>query len=298
VGHPNCVICGGSATPHFEREVLGRHRARYFHCPHCVSIFVAEPHWLPEAYAEALNAFDTGSVARNLGFARLLTPLLYLHCGPDFRYLDHGAGYGLLVRMMRDIGFDYRWQDLHARNLFARGFEGQDGDRYAAVSAFEVLEHLVDPSAEIARLADMADTLVFSTELWSGRPPQPEEWYYFAFQHGQHVMFYSRRTLEHLATRHGYRLISDGRGFHVMTRRPDPGGIVEAIVSRGRVGRARLAARAAAGPPLPLPSFLVTGTAVSLRHLDRAVRRRMTSRTISDHELLLSQFASTAGAGR
>lgn len=295
--HPNCTVCGATGSPHFEHEVLGRHCGRYFLCARCGCIFVAEPHWLAEAYAEALNDFDTGAVARTLDIVRLLAPLLYLHCGPDERYLDHGGGYGLLVRMMRDVGFDYRWQDLHARNLFARGFEDRPGERYAAVSAFEVLEHLTDPATEIARLAERADTLVLGTELWSGRPPQPDEWPYFGFAHGQHVVLYSRRTLEHLAGMHGFRLITDGRGFHVLTRRPDPGGVVEALVTRRRAGRFRLAA-GGAGPRLPLPSLLTTGPSVSIRHLERAVRSQMRSRTLTDQGLLLARSAEARRTGR
>lgn len=249
-------------------------------------MFVAEPHWLPEAYEQALNVFDTGAVARNVSLSRVLAAVLYLHCGPTERYLDFAGGYGLLTRMMRDVGFDYFWEDAHAENLFARGFEADAGARYAAISAFEVLEHLTDPVADVARLADRSDTLVFSTELWSDHPPLPEEWRYFGFEHGQHVMFYSRKTLEYLARTFGYRLMTDGSGLHVFTRRPDPRGMCEQIVSSRRAWRWLVAGVNG----LRLPPLLLTGPRLSATQLHRAVTRSMSSRTLADHDMLRRRF--------
>lgn len=293
-----CTVCGLEAVFHFEQKVMGRHTAQYFHCPHCSCIFVPQPHWLPEAYEQALNVFDTGAVSRNLWLARITAAILYMHCGPRQQYLDYAAGYGLFVRLMRDVGFDYFWADPHASNLFARGFEHQQGTRYAAVTAFEVLEHLTDPVVDMGRLAEITDTVIVSTELWSDQPPTATEWWYYGFEHGQHVMFYSRRTLEVLAARHGYRLISDGRSLHVFTRRPDPEGVLCQIITKGRASRKALR-RAVRGPDaLRLPPYWLTGPRLSVTKIEQAVRRQMSPKTMPDHELLRARFAEELHADR
>lgn len=293
-----CVICGEEASWHFEHDVLGRHRARYFRCCFCNCMFAAEPYWLAEAYAEALNVFDTGVVARNLALARTLVPLLYFHIGPEQPYLDYAGGYGFFARHMRDLGFDYFWEDRYARNLVARGFESTPDMQYAAISAFEVLEHLPDPVSVFHELSGRAETLIFTTELWSGRPPLAGDWWYFGFEHGQHIVFYSQTTLAYLARRFEYELITDGRSFHVFTRRPDRGGIVDQIVRQGRVRRRDLVTRTRDGNALRLPPFFTSGPTVSLRHLDRAVRKAVPSRTLSDHERLRNRFREETHANR
>ena len=48
----------------------------------------------------------------------------------------------MLVRLMRDRGFDFRYFDLHGPNLFARGFELDHEQSVDVVTALEVVEHL------------------------------------------------------------------------------------------------------------------------------------------------------------
>ena len=37
--------------------------------------------------------------------------------------VDYGGGYGLLVRLMRNSGFDFYRYDPYCANFFAKGFE-------------------------------------------------------------------------------------------------------------------------------------------------------------------------------
>jgi hypothetical protein len=78
---------------------------------------------LPEAYASPINVSDTGYVARNLWSAERVRMIVELSRDPAGKFLDYAAGYGLLVRLMRDIGYDFRWADEYCENLFARCFE-------------------------------------------------------------------------------------------------------------------------------------------------------------------------------
>jgi hypothetical protein len=127
------------------------------------------------------------------------------------------------------------------------------------VTAIEVLEHLTDPLAFIAEGLSSAgaQTLLFTTELYAGPPPDPLTWWYYTFGTGQHIGFFQRRTLEVLGSRLGLSLTS-ANGIHVLSRQP--------------VSQARLA--------------FATGR-MSTRLGSRWIRWQMGSKTVSDHECLL-----------
>jgi hypothetical protein len=151
------------------------------------------------------------------------------------RFLDYAGGYGLMTRLMRDYGFDFHWSDPYTQNLFAAGFEATLEGHFTAISAFEVLEHMTDPVAEVGALLAHTDTIVASTEL-RPQPIPPPDWPYYGFGHGQHIGFFSRPGLEALAQRLGVRLISDGAFLHVLTRVPG----LELPRTRGLRGRLQL----------------------------------------------------------
>jgi hypothetical protein len=212
-----CRLCGGATRIAFEATILSRHRVDYLHCTACDQLQTARPHWLEEAYARPINIEDTGLVQRNLLLSRHMALLLFeggLREGP---FLDYAGGYGLMTRLMRDYGFDFRWTDPYAQNLFATGFEAALEGRFTAISAFEVLEHMVEPAAEVGALLAHTDTLVCSTEL-RPEPIPARDWPYYGFGHGQHIGFFSRQSLQALADRLAVRLLSDGAFFHVFTR--------------------------------------------------------------------------------
>lgn len=126
------------------------------------------------------------------------------------------GGYGVLVRLMRDIGFDFYWYDKYTPNLFARGFEHQDGNKYEAVTAFECFEHFVNPIDEIESLLKMSKNIVFSTELLPNAIPKPEDWWYYGLEHGQHISFYSKKTFEFIAKRYDLNYLNKGN-LHLLT---------------------------------------------------------------------------------
>lgn len=222
-GDGSCPVCGSASRAAFERTVLGRHRCAYFQCADCGLLHTQPPYWLDEAYASALADTDTGLVQRNLALASRISPLVFLWFGRRGRFVDTAGGCGLLTRLMRDRGFDFHWSDKYAGNLLARGFESAEGTAYALATAFEVLEHVPDPIRHIEETfrSTSADTLLFSTELYAGPPPDPDQWPYYAFETGQHVCFYQRRTLLRIAERLGLKLLSSG-SLHALTRRRLP----------------------------------------------------------------------------
>lgn len=221
----DCHICNSEAKPLSRATVLGRHEANYFYCAECDHIFVANPTWLDEAYSEAIAAEDTGMATRNVLTALRLAAIYHLGLGDRGQgiYVDVAGGYGLMTRLMRDLGFNYFWSDRYAKNLFAKGFEYKTNlGACQAVSAIEVLEHTTNPLEFIQQTLALyqTDTFIFTTETFSdNNPPQPNQWGYYSLETGQHIAFFSRQGLTRLAHRLGMRYFPLGR-IHVFSRKP------------------------------------------------------------------------------
>lgn len=212
-----CKVCNSASTKKFKALILKKYVIQYYLCSKCKFIQTEEPYWLDEAYKEPINTSDTGYISRNLLISKKLTFLLYSVFDKNGKYLDYAAGYGVLVRMMRDIGFNFYWEDKYTGNLFSKGFEWNKDTSLQAVTAFEVFEHFVNPIKEIENLLGISDTIIFTTELYPKHNPSPEEWWYFGLDHGQHISFYSHETLEYIAKKYDLRFYSDGF-IHILTR--------------------------------------------------------------------------------
>lgn len=214
-----CKVCGDQTTVTHHGLLLGKHRVAYHRCPSCDFWCTDEPHWLEEAYGDAIAQIDTGIMARNLWvaerLARVLDELL-----PDGPFVDWAGGPGTLVRLMRDQGFDYYWQDRYSANVFARGYEwhaARSGTRATAVTAIEALEHAPDPLVFIDEClaATSADSLIFTQELHGGRADP--DWWYLAPTSGQHISFFGQRTLHAIAERLDMSIRTAG-SLHLLTR--------------------------------------------------------------------------------
>ena len=216
-----CTICSHPVVTAFSTLVLNAHEARFIYCEQCGLLQAEYPHWLAEAYSSPIALADTGILQRNYKIWKQLSKVLYLLFDRNGSYLDMAGGYGVLVRLMRDSGFDYYWSDKYADNIHAKGFEADfASDRsFEAVTAFEVMEHIEDPVKFIQDAMNVAntDTFIFTTELFDGAPPAPNEWWYYAFESGQHISFYQRKTLQSLADRLGLKLHSY-KSFHILTK--------------------------------------------------------------------------------
>ncbi len=231
---PPCPVCGAAERePVLRQTLLGRHDVGYHLCRTCGLLQTDPPHWLDEAYAQAIADTDTGLLQRNLDHARFLNLLLQTAFDPAGRFVDVAGGYGVLARLLRDRGFDAYRSDKYCANLFADGHEPFDGLRAEALFAFEVLEHVSDPVAfvegEFARYG--CRSMVLSTLTFSGAPPAPG-WWYYSPETGQHVSFYQPRTLQRLAERLGCEYTRIHDGLHLLMARPLPPLLRRALRSR------------------------------------------------------------------
>jgi hypothetical protein len=244
----------------FSATVLARHEVSYYRCAECGLLQTEEPYWLEEAYSNSIAIADTGLVQRNVANSAKLAALLYFCFERRGAYADVAGGYGMLTRLMRDLGFDFYWEDRYTENLLAKGFEAdKSGLHFAGVTAFEVLEHLPDPVGFLSTLMQKfaVRTVIFSTETYAGSTPPDKSWWYYAFGAGQHISFFQMATLRKIADRLNLRLYSVG-GMHVLSGTPLQN------IQLARVFSGRLA--------FPLAVF---------------IRRRLGSRTMDDHRQLI-----------
>lgn len=253
-----CKICDSKTNFFSKASVLNKYWVAYYQCKNCGFIQTEEPYWLDEAYSDAIAVADTGLVQRNISIAAKLSALIYFEFDPKCAYVDVAGGYGLLARLMRDAGFDFYWSDKFSQNLLARGFEAEKAETpFYALTAFEVLEHVRDPLAFINEIMGRfrSRKLIFTTQLYQG-PPPPLDWWYYAFNTGQHIAFYQPKTLMLIAERLSLKFYS-AHGIHMFTDQP--------------VNKLRF-------------HLLTSRLAYPIAYY---VKRKMKSRTLADHYLLM-----------
>ncbi len=216
----SCKICGSKTEALFDARILGKYDVPFHQCMECEFLAPDSIFWLEEAYREPINPEDTGLVSRNIFMARLTTLFIYFIFGRKGKFLDYAGGYGMLTRLMRDYGADYYWYDTYTENLFARGFESEPGSgmEFTLLTAFECFEHFESPLSEIENILNLSRNILFSTVLLPSPLPAPGEWWYYEFQHGQHVAFYSSKTLQRIADKFGLHLYSF-QNVHLFTTR-------------------------------------------------------------------------------
>lgn len=221
-----CKICKSDTDLHFSKLVLGKYDVSYYKCPNCYFIQTEDPYWLDEAYnSGAISALDTGIIARNLNLSQQTKQIILDNFVDfsNFKGLDYGGGEGITTRIFRDMGFNFYRYDLYAENLYARFFDIKDlplGTRFNVLTAFEVFEHLIDPMKEIEKMLEYSDLLLFSTEL------QPSDstvnlfnWWYIVPEGGQHISFYSNKTLQFIALKFNLNFYTNGYNLHILSKK-------------------------------------------------------------------------------
>ncbi|MEH1765201.1 MAG: O-linked N-acetylglucosamine transferase family protein [Nostoc sp.] len=222
-----CKVCESDLAFIANAKVLGKYQVDYFQCSNCGFVQTEEPFWLQEAYSKAIASTDVGLVFRNLIFSSIASKLIFNFFNHEAKFLDYGGGYGLFVRLMRDNGFDFYWIDKFCENIFAKGFEfleRQDNQtlKLEMATAFEVVEHLVNPVNEIREILKYSRNFLFSTELLPNTNSHPDEWHYYSLDEGQHISLYTHKSLAIIAKKLNLNFYSNGSSLHLFTEKDLP----------------------------------------------------------------------------
>ena len=231
-----CKICGTETKFLFKTKVLNKYQVSYYVCPNCDFIQTEKPYWLEEAYNSAITELDTGLVSRNVAYAGIFEPILKNSFDYLGTFLDYAGGYGLLVRLMRDRGFDFYWEDKFCANLFAKNFslENLDGKaKFEAVTALEAFEHFVDPLKEIENMLEKSETIIFSTELHPEGISKASDWWYFTAETGQHIAFYSGKTFDYVAKKYKLNYFTKNE-LHILTHKKFKTNPLETSSTKGK----------------------------------------------------------------
>ena len=212
-----CKICGSLSSPFDKGRILGKYTIRYFYCDICGFIQTESPFWLAEAYSTAITDTDVGLVNRNLIYSKYTEKFIRVLLNSKSKYVDYGGGYGLFVRLMRDKGLDFYRFDPIAENIFAKYFEAEEMKDYELLTAWEVFEHLSNPLADLEIMHKFSENILFSTLLHDEIPSKIDSWTYYGLEHGQHISFYSKKTIEYIAKKFSLKLIFSYKNTHFLS---------------------------------------------------------------------------------
>lgn len=215
----NCRICSKNSNFVHEVTLIKKYSVKYYHCPNCGFLQTEEPYWLDESYNSAIGIDDTGLMKRNILFSKITSVLISILFNRYNKFLDYAGGYGIFVRLMRDLGFDFYWSDPFAQNLLARGFEYKKDINIDFITAFECFEHFTDPIMELEKMFKISKNILFSTRLFQAPPPEPKEWWYYSLDSGQHISLYSVQTLKYLSQKYNLSLCTDGKSLHLLSQK-------------------------------------------------------------------------------
>lgn len=218
-----CKICNSTSSKIFSGKILKKYSVDYFQCENCHFVQTENPYWLSESYSSAIASTDIGLISRNISFQNITSWIIKSYFDCKSKFLDFAGGYGIFVRLMRDNGFDFYRQDIYCENLFAKYFDVVDLNsvaKFELVTAFEVFEHLVNPIEEIGKIFQFSDVIFFSTELQpQNKMNSTADWWYFAEETGQHISFYTLKSLEIMAKKMDCDLYSNNRNLHILTKK-------------------------------------------------------------------------------
>lgn len=195
----------------------------YYRCPNCGFLFTRSfDRWKPEEFSQFVYNQEYAAVDPEYSGARAKRNSanflsMFGNRLQSLRLLDFGGGSGVFAACLRESGCSAESFDP---------FDGSsapptDGQRFDIVTAFEVFEHVVDPTRclqDIDRLLKPDGLLAISTRVNDGKEGlqqigQRLNWWYASPRNG-HISLHSKRSLTLLLQQAGLHRASWGDDLH------------------------------------------------------------------------------------
>jgi hypothetical protein len=214
-----CRCCNNVSNYIFSRKIFNKN-VSYYDCMHCGYVQTENPFWLVQAYKKPITKSDTGIMQRNLTNLHITLSTLFLLDSLKKSVLDYAGGFGILARLLRDVGIDAYWRDPYCKNLICPGFEFNLNDKkdYGLITSFESFEHFVDPLLEIEYMFNLSPNILVSTEIIDNPLDHHiNNWWYFGEEHGQHIGFFRKKTLLWIAKKYNKNYHNYGTSYHLFS---------------------------------------------------------------------------------
>lgn len=179
-------------------------------------MFVDNPTWIEETFDKKLKDVDLGAVDRCQVVLEFVSELIHASRISRMSFIDWGGGYGLLTRMARDRGLNFKNFDPYVDSLFAGPANLPTLEPCQLILAGEVFLHLENPLQTLLELLKYAPIIVITAVV----PPKnlQSDWWYLMKSTGQHIAFFPEKSLEKMALLAGVHLTSDSQFFHVFSK--------------------------------------------------------------------------------
>jgi len=224
-GRHFCPVCHGKSwsVEIGAYQVLDKWFSDLRRCDNCQTAWFADSDlWAKESYKDSIAALDTGCVRRAAQIVSKLSPYLVAK-GRSKVLLDWGAGSGLTVRSLRDLGINAWAFEPYGECPLAKGFwyskkEKVLNERFGIILAQEVVEHLRDIREFTEAALECCDDLIFTTEMIPDNVSR--NWWYLLPETGQHISFIGRKGIKTLCRDFGLRHHRSHDGsMHLLTRK-------------------------------------------------------------------------------
>lgn len=208
-----CPLC--HSTPEHHQPVKGPLDRRYFHCSVCDLVFVSTRDLLStkaekQRYEQHENDADDPGYLKFLNQA--VKPTLPFLTS-EMTGLDYGSGPGPAIsKLLREQGI----RCLNYDPMFGPALPERTFD---FIFSTEVFEHFHDPVKELERLDALLKPGGMLTVMTMFRPAfsEFENWVYA--RDDTHVLFFSIKTIDFIAIRHGYdNLWNDGKRVVILKK--------------------------------------------------------------------------------
>lgn len=118
---------------------------------------------------------------------------------------------------------------------FQTGYEWDTEFKVDLISSAECMEHVTDPLEFLLKIKQKANAIAITTTLLP-EPVPDESWWYYTPQHGQHICFLERRTLEALGKKIKMHVVSY-KSMHLFSKSRIETGRFERLMKKHKQAR-------------------------------------------------------------